>query len=220
MVADWGQQSVAKNEWPGTASSSTIAEAEGPTALEPLAWIAWVTSIIAIRTSFPDLKSWGRCRKLPIILELFPVPVATYYSQHILLMAADEELICRDSRMMKESSVTNLKSKNVCQWIDSCHHFCPDDDWSIQSKTANVFWFKLLTESLLSFMQEPTERLLNDIGIEHDVESCQHPPLLCVYFLYVVSAVSIHSYIKAVCLPSQSQCALHNWVYLCSQWFQ
>ena len=46
-------------------------------------------------------------------------------------------------------------------------------------------------------MQEPTERLLNDIRIEHDVESCQHPLLLCVYFLYVVSAVSIHSYIKA-----------------------
>ena len=78
MVAGWGQRSTARNERPGT----TVAEAEGATALEPLTWLTWVASIIAVRTSLPDLKTWGRCRKLPIILELFPVPVAAYYSQN------------------------------------------------------------------------------------------------------------------------------------------
>ena len=37
MVAGWEQRSVARNEWPVTASSSIVAEAEGPTPLEPLA---------------------------------------------------------------------------------------------------------------------------------------------------------------------------------------
>ena len=32
--------------------------------------------------SFPDLKTWGRCRALPMILKVFPVPVAAYYSQN------------------------------------------------------------------------------------------------------------------------------------------
>ena len=105
MVAGRGQCSIERNEWPGTASNSlsTVAEAEGPTALldslsqvtlpsQAMLW-ALLSQLstrlhvgsecqlcVAVIYNYIDLKT---CRKLPIILELFPVLAGAYYSREL-----------------------------------------------------------------------------------------------------------------------------------------
>ena len=81
-------------------------------------------------------KTWGRCQKLPIIIELFPVPVAAYYSQLLSAHAYSRSSFVGIQEWWR---ITNLKSENVCQCFNSYHHFCPDDGWSIQSKRRQMF---------------------------------------------------------------------------------
>ena len=114
--------------------------------------------------SFPDLKTWGRCRALPMILELFPVPVAAYYSQNYSsIIGACLVPPSKSVGMLVKSTlstfsgfsvgfrmnearlfITNLSLENnltdfqlnVTFWLNA--HFRSDDDWSIQSKRQQV----------------------------------------------------------------------------------